>query len=239
MRTPTPPTGFVEACRRCGAEPGPDVLQQWGAFLGLLLEANRRTNLTAIRDSEEAWRRHILETVALAARLESGPAAVADIGSGGGVPGIPLAILRPDLDLVLIESRSRKAAFLAEACRALGLARVAVLAERAEAAGRLPDRRERADAVVARAVAPLPVLLELALPLLKTGGRLLAVKGERAQEEVGAAGRALELLGGSVEAIDALLPGTDNRSRLVIVKKTAATPDRYPRAPGTPARRPL
>src|ERR1700682_3185965 len=129
-----------------------------------------------------------------------GPAkSVVDVGSGGGLPGLPLKIARPDLSMTLIEADQRKAAFLVQACVKLGLPDVEVIARRAEEAGHDARLREIFDLAVARALAPTPVLVELCLPLVRVGGRLLAQKTDK--EEVAAATRAIELLGGSLDGL--------------------------------------
>jgi 16S rRNA (guanine527-N7)-methyltransferase len=164
-------------------------------------------------------------------------ARIVDVGSGGGLPGLPLKIVRPELDVTLIEADRGKAAFLVQACARLGLKDVKVLAERAEAVGRDPAYREKFDAAVARALAPMPVLAELCLPLVRIGGRLLAQKTE--SEDVAAATHAIEVLGGSVAAV-AYAPSAARRAgTVVIVEKVRPTPDAYPRRPGIPARKPL
>ncbi len=162
---------------------------------------------------------------------------VADVGSGGGLPGLPLKIVRPDLAITLIESDRAKAAFLVQACARLGLTGVDVVDLPAEEAGRDPRYREAFDVAVARAVAPMPVLVELCLPLVKVGGRLLAQKTTR--EDVGAAAHAIELLGGSTEAVLASASSARGTGTIVVVRKTSSTPPLYPRRTGVPRRKPL
>lgn len=207
------------------------------------MTANAAFNLTAIRDPAEIERRHILESLALAPALErqgllTPDSAVIDIGSGGGLPGIPLAILRPDLHLTLLEATRKKADFLREMAHVLGLERVDVLAMRAEAAGHDPTHRERYDLAVARAVAPLDVLAELALPLVRAGGALVAVKGARVEQEVATARAALRRCGGDDARI---IPyqGGGTELTLVLCRKVAPTPAELPRRAGMPAKRPL
>ncbi len=162
---------------------------------------------------------------------------VVDVGSGGGLPGLPLKLARPDLQVTLIEADGRKAAFLVRACAELGLRDVTVLDRRAEDAGRDGRYREAFDVAVARAVAPLPVLVELCLPLVRVGGRLLAQKTE--SEDVHAAARAIELLGGAPPTVLRSPSAARGSGTIVIVEKTRPTPDAYPRRAGVPARRPL
>lgn len=162
---------------------------------------------------------------------------VVDVGSGAGLPGLPLKIVRPDLELTLIEADQGKAAFLVHACASLGLTRVEVVARRAEEVGHDPRLREAFDAAVARALAPLPVLVELCLPLVRVGGRLLAQKTER--EDPGAAGHAIELMGGALAAVHPSPSGARRTGTVVVVDKVRPTPAVYPRRPGIPARKPL
>ncbi|HEV2036493.1 MAG TPA: 16S rRNA (guanine(527)-N(7))-methyltransferase RsmG [Candidatus Dormibacteraeota bacterium] len=162
---------------------------------------------------------------------------VVDVGSGAGLPGLPLKIARPELELTLIEADQDKAAFLVHACATLGLARVEVVARRAEEAGHDPRLREAFDAAVARALAPLPVLAELCLPLVRVGGRLLAQKTEG--EDASAAGHAIELMGGALAAVHRSPSGARRSGTVVVVDKLRPTPAPYPRRAGVPARRPL
>jgi 16S rRNA (guanine527-N7)-methyltransferase len=160
-----------------------------------------------------------------------------DVGSGAGLPGIPIKIARPDLDVTLIESDQAKAAFLVHACAALGLERVEVVARRAEEAGHDPRLREAFDVAVARALAPLPVLVELCLPLVRVGGRLLAQKTEA--EDPTAAARAIRLLGGELSGVHAAPSVARSSGTIVVIEKLRPTPSLYPRRAGVPARRPL
>jgi len=162
---------------------------------------------------------------------------IVDVGSGGGLPGLPLKIVRPDLEVTLIESDQSKAAFLVQACAELGLAGVTIVAQRAEEAGQDRRHRETYDLAVARAVAPLPVLVELCLPLVKVGGRLLAQKTET--EDVAAAQPAIELLGGELTGAFPAPSAARHGGTVVIVLKVRPTPAAYPRRPGVPARQPL
>jgi 16S rRNA (guanine527-N7)-methyltransferase len=162
---------------------------------------------------------------------------VVDVGSGGGLPGLPLKIARPDLSMTLVEADQSKAAFLVQACAALGLRDVEVVARRAEEVGRDPLYREGFDVAVARALAPMPVLVELCLPLVRVGGRLLAQKTEK--EDVEAARHAIEVLGGFLVGVSATPSGARRKGTVVVVDKVRPTPDAYPRRPGVPSRKPL
>ena len=162
---------------------------------------------------------------------------VVDVGSGGGLPGLPLKIARPELEVVLVEADGAKAAFLVNACATLGLAGVEVVSRRAEDAAHDPRLRETFDLAVARAVAPMPVLAELCLGFVRVGGRLLAQK--TAAEDVDAGGRAIEVMGGGPPAAVAAPSAVRGSGTVVIVGKLRPTPPAYPRRAGLPARKPL
>jgi 16S rRNA (guanine527-N7)-methyltransferase len=162
---------------------------------------------------------------------------VVDVGSGGGLPGLPLKIARPSLSVTLVEADQAKAAFLVRACAALGLRDVQVLARRAEEVGRDRLYRESFDVAVARALAPMPVLVELCLPLVRVGGRLLAQKTE--SEDVDGAARAIDVLGGALNRVAGAPSPARGSGTVVIVDKVRPTPAAYPRRPGVPARRPI
>ena len=207
----------------------------------LLQQAHRQFNLTAITEPQAAAQKHYLDCLLAAelARPYAGGAA-ADLGSGGGFPGLVWAALQPQQPWTLIESAQKKAAFLRDCAAAMELPRLAVAAQRAEEAGRDPDCRGRFQLVTARAVAELAVLAEYALPLLAEGGVLAALKGPDPAEELAAAGQALALLGGTLEQVASYrLPRSGEGRTLIIVRKTASTPEKYPRRPGMPAKRPL
>ncbi len=185
-----------------------EQLRSLDRYLDLLLEVNAVMNLTRITDRASAEVLHIADALTLVAHLPRESHRLADVGSGGGVPGIPLAIARPDVSFVLIESTQKKAAFLDRAVVDLGLSNVVVEAERAE---KLADYRGTFDVVTARAVAAIGELAQWCLPLLKPGGRLLAMKGAKAAEELEAAKKTLHRLGAGQPAIHRTeLPGAEN-----------------------------
>lgn len=209
-------------------------------YVALLLEANARTNLTRIVEPLDVARLHLLDSLSALPLLDSlGPGRAADLGSGGGVPGIVLALARPDVAWTLVDSVRRKADTMRGFVDALGLDNVTVIAERAEVLGRDPDHRERYDVVTARACAALPVLVELALPLVRWGGALLAWKGSLSGDELRAGEAAATLLGGGAAEGRATGLAALGDHRFVLVSKTGPTPDRYPRRAGEAARRPI
>lgn len=193
--------------------------------------------LTGLKDPVDQLRELVLDSLAAAPVLPSG--LIVDLGTGGGVPGIPLALARPDTRWWLIESNKRKAGFVRDVLEPLGLSgRVEVLSERAETLGQDPAYRGRAQACVAKALALLPVLIELGLPFLDRGGVLIAFKGPAGPAEEASSKKALFELKGALEEPHQY--AFDDRSRyLCRVRKIAPTPKKYPRRPGTPAHDPL
>jgi 16S rRNA (guanine527-N7)-methyltransferase len=170
--------------------------------------------------------------------LPQGPLKVIDVGSGGGLPGLPLRLARPDLALTLLEANQRKAAFLVQAVATLGLSDVEVVARRAEDAGHAARHREAYDFALARALAPMPVLAELCLPFVAVGGRLLAMK-TNAAVEAASARAAISRLGGELLEIGAAPSTARSLGEVVVVEKVRPTPPEFPRRPGVPSRRPL
>ena len=208
-------------------------------YVALLLEANAKVNLTRIVDPDGVARLHLLDSLSVLPLLdELAPVRALDLGSGGGVPGIVLAIARPGVTWTLVDSVRRKADAMRGFVDALALTNVSVVAERAETVGRDAAHREQFDLVTARACAPLPVLAEYALPLVRVGGALVAWKGPIDDNEVRAGRAAATELGGLVEILPTGISALGDH-QFVLIRKGATTPDRYPRRPGMPAKRPL
>mgnify|MGYP002856261341 CR=1 FL=1 len=192
-----------------------------------LLEANRTTNLTAIREPEGVARLHFLDSAALLNAADFSGKRVVDIGSGAGFPGVPLRVLRPDMRLTCVDSVGKKMDFVRDACAALGLEDVTCLWGRVE---ELPALRETFDIAVSRAVAELDVLAELCLPQVKPGGLFIAMKGPDCEAEAARAEFAVKALGGRLrEIVRYEIPGTDVTHAAVIAEKVKPTPPQYPR----------
>ncbi len=205
-------------------------------FYRMLVRENAAYNLTAIVEEREVFHKHFLDSLAGEHLLGKG-ARVAEVGSGAGFPSLPLAIVRSDLLFTLIESTSKKCAFLKKVVGALGL-HAEVVTMRAEDAGRDASMRETFDAVIARAVAPLPALAEYCLPLVRVGGEMIAWKGS--EDERPAARRAATVLGGGTwEAVRYALPEGYGERMLVTCKKMRPTPSGYPRGQGKERKSPI
>lgn len=221
-----------------GAPASSEHLDQLVRYLHLLARWRTRARLTAIADPRAAARLHIADALlCLRADLPAG-ASLLDVGSGAGLPGIPLLIARPDLRVTLLEAESRKAAFLEIAAQELELA-LRVVCARAEEAGHDPGLREQFGIVAARAVAPLPVLSELTLPFARAGGMCVLLKGPSVHAELRRAAAASRIVGGGKpQTIEAILAGGERRV-VVVIRKERPTPAEFPRRPGVPRRRPL
>ena len=197
-------------------------------YAELLAEKNQVMNLTAITDPEEVARLHFLDSAALLALADFRGKTVVDVGTGAGFPGLPLRILEPSVRLTLLDAQRKRVDFLQEVCQELELEGTECVHGRAEEFAQA--NRESFDLAVSRAVAALPVLAELCLPLVKVGGQFLAMKSVGTGEELHAAGRAVSLLGGRLEKpVDYGISGTNIRHRLVIITKICETPKKYPR----------
>lgn len=207
---------------------GEDRIPQLIEFSRLLLEKNQVMNLTAITEPREVATLHLLDSLALAAHEELAGKKIIDVGTGAGFPGMPLAIALPGVDMTLLDSLNKRIDFLQEVCNALSLQDITCVHARAEEFA--AAHRESYDFAVSRAVAALPVLCELCLPLVKVGGVFLAMKSSHSQEETDQAAKAISLLGGKLERVtDYSIPTTDITHRLLTIRKVSPTPKKYPR----------
>lgn len=223
-----------------GLELSPFQLDQFERYAAELIRWNERTNLTTITDPLEIGVRHFLDSLALARVWQSlPPDSLADIGTGAGLPGLPLKLLWPTMRLLLVESIGKKTEFLKHMVEILELQDVTIRTSRAEELGRDPHYREQFAGVTARAVSTLDVLAEYCLPLCRVGGVFVAPKSASGEQEAQQAHRAIELLGGKFgQSVPVQLPGVEPRT-LIVVHKMQPTPPQYPRRVGIPSKRPL
>lgn len=238
----TPPDFVRDDLAKLGLVVSDHELALLARYLGAMLEANTRFNLTSIREPDDAWRRHVIDSLTLLPFLSGfgeGKSLV-DVGTGGGMPGMPIAITRSDLRVTLIESTGKKARFLEETVASLGLKNVRVRPDRAEALGQLKGVRESFDVAVCRALGPMPELLEYTLPLVRVDGFVMAMKGPSVEGELKRSGDALTKLGGGeVQVYDAYPEGFGQNTVIVAIEKIGRTPRDYPRRPGVPRAEPL
>lgn len=228
-----------------GKEIGLDIdekmIDRFYKFKDLLIEWNKKINLTGITDENEIMIKHFLDSLTCiitgAIRKDS---KIIDVGTGAGFPGIPLKIYYENLNVTLLDSLNKRIKYLQTVCEELELDQVEFLHGRAEDYANQEDYREKYDIAVARAVADLSILSEYCLPYVKVNGYFIALKGPKAYEEVKKAKQAVNLLGGEImETLDVKLPFGDNQHTLVIVRKIKPTPKKYPRKAGTPTKKPL
>ena len=236
---------FARCAAPYGVEVTPELTERLGTYARLLVEWNEKMNLTAITDPVGIAVKHFADSLTVAPLLPDGEFSLIDVGTGAGFPGVPLALLRPDCRLTLLDSLNKRLVFLEEVCRAVELP-VTLIHARAEEGGRRADLREQYDVAVARAVAALPVLSEYCLPFVKVGGKFLALKGPDADRERSEAARGIGVLGGKVAGVSAFtLPkepveGIEPMERrLVQIDKVRPTPPAYPRPSAKIAKRPL
>lgn len=211
-------------------------------YAALLVDWNTRMNLTAITAPEDIVLKHFVDSLTLVPYLPAGELSLIDVGTGAGFPGIPLAIVRGDIRLTMLDSLRKRLTFLQALCEELGL-RAELIHARAEEVGARPELREQFDVSTARAVAALPTLCEYCLPFVRVGGRFLAMKGPDCEKERGAAERAAKQLGGDRIDIAALwLPSRPaperSERRIVQITKISPTPAKYPRPSAKIAKQP-
>lgn len=211
-------------------------------YYEVLIDWNRRINLTSITGYDEVQTHHFLDalTVELAWKPGSTNARVIDVGTGAGIPGLPLKIVFPQIQLVLLEATAKKAVFLRYVVEKLGLNDVEVGVGRAEDIARQLQYREQFNLVLCRAVAPLATLVELTLPFCKNGGLVIAHKKGDIKQELGQSVHAVDSLGGRIrEVVPVNLPEFPDKRCLVVIEKVSLTPPQYPRRPGMPAKKPI
>lgn len=208
-------------------------------YADLLVEWNGKINLTAITDSEGIATKHFLDSMT-ALNTDCVTGKVIDVGTGAGFPGLVLKIVKPEVELTLLDSLNKRITFLKAVGTELGLNGVEYVHARAEDGGMNHAYRGKFDTVVSRAVANMTVLSEWCIPFLKTGGYFLALKGPLADQELKDAKRAISILGGEVEdVLEAEIPFTDLAHKIIIIKKVRQTPLKYPRKPGIAAKNPI
>ena len=238
---------FEESVKFMGFNNTSDLIEDFSEYHRLILEWNSKINLISSNSVDDIFERHFLDSLSvhLVNTIFKGNSnmdfmKVLDVGTGAGLPGIPLKIVMPKLKLTLLDATSKKIDFLKIVCSELLLSNVDFILDRAERAAHLKPYRGDFDLVVSRAVADLKILVEFMIPFCKTGGLIVAMKGEKAEQEVKEALPAIRALGGdNVEIIDSSSHHPFLKGRLVVIRKVAETPSNYPRRVGIPHKRPL
>ena len=216
-------------------------IEQFLIYYEMLVEWNEVMNLTAITEYEEVMKKHFLDSITLNQAFDvTKECSVIDVGCGAGFPGLALKIAYPNLKITLLDSLNKRINFLDTVIERLGLKDIVTIHGRAEDFAKAGKLRETFDVAVSRAVANLSTLSEYCLPYVKVGGYFIPYKSEKVTEEIEAAGKALSILGGSLEKkIEFTLPDTDYYRNLLLIKKNKATPNKYPRKAGLPSKEPI
>ena len=236
---------LIAGAHKLGIELHARQVRQFELYYQELIEWNRKFNLTAITDYQEVQLKHFLDSITVTLALtkeemERPDLSIIDIGTGAGFPGIPVKILLGQPKLVLLDSTAKKATFLHRVTQGLELSNVEIVIGRAEEIAYLPLYRQQFDLVLSRAVASLPVLVELALPFCRIGGKFVAQKKGEIRHEIIKANKAIDTLGGKLDQVRKIeLEELSGERCLVIIDKICATPEKYPRRPGVPGRHPI
>lgn len=213
-----------------------EKIEKMYLYMNSLIEKNKEMNLTAITEPNEVISKHFVDSATILKYIEKSKTVV-DIGTGAGFPGIPLKILNDSVEFTLVDSLNKRINFLNEVIINLKIKNIKTIHSRVEDFAKL--EREQYDSAVSRAVAPLNVLLEYMLPLVKIGGVCICMKGSNI-DEIKTSDKALNILGGRIKKIEELyLPETDNKRNIIIIEKIKKTPDKYPRKAGKPSKEPI
>ncbi len=214
-------------------------LKQFYNYMNLLIEWNKRINLTAITEPDEIILKHFVDSLTISKYISDGTRVV-DVGTGAGFPGIPLKIYRQDIEITLLDSLQKRINFLDEVIRELNLEKIETVHSRVEDFGKDKKYREKFDIATSRAVANLATLSEYLLPLVKVGGKVISMKGSLIEEELEHSKNAIKILGGKVEKVDEFdLPNSDISRNIILINKIKETPNKYPRKAGEPSKKPL
>lgn len=216
-----------------------EQIEQFYQYEKLLLIWNEKINLTAITKPEEIILKHFIDSMTIAKYIGANKTLI-DVGTGAGFPGIPLKIIRKDIQITLLDSLNKRVQFLNEIIKQLELKEVETIHGRVEEFGKNKKYREKFDYATSRAVANLTTLSEYLLPLVKIEGKCICMKGSTVKEEIDQSQKAIAILGGKIEEIEAFqLPESDIDRHIILLRKIKQTPAKYPRKPGTPSKEPI
>ncbi|MDL4840933.1 16S rRNA (guanine(527)-N(7))-methyltransferase RsmG [Aquibacillus rhizosphaerae] len=232
---------FLTKLKENGIELSDKQLQQFDTYFNTLVEWNEKMNLTAITEKEEVYMKHFFDSVTASFYFDfKKDIHICDVGAGAGFPSIPLKICFPELKVTIVDSLQKRITFLNHLANQLELTGVSFYHDRAELFGKNEQFREKFDVVTARAVARMSVLSELCLPLCKSNGCFIAMKGPSLKEELKDSNNAIELLGGKLDKVHTFdLPEDNGERNIAIINKIRKTPKKYPRKPGVPNKTPL
>lgn len=229
------------AANDVGLELTEQQYEQFIKYMRLLQEWNEKINLTAITEDEEVVKKHFIDCIkAFRSDAIKNAKTIIDVGTGAGFPGLPIAIMNPEVKVTLLDSLNKRINFLNLVARELGLKNVTTIHSRAEDGARKPELREKFDVATSRAVANMAVLSEFCMPYVKKGGHFVALKGPSIDEELQNGNNAIKILGGELkEIIEISIEDTDLKHNIVEVSKIKSCPKTYPRKAGTVNKKPL
>lgn len=228
-----------DKCQKIHIKLREEQIKKFYTYMNLLLEWNEKMNLTAITEPNEVILKHFIDSLTISKYIED-DSTVIDMGTGAGFPGIPLKIVREDINITLVDSLNKRIKFLDEVIDKLDLQNIETVHARAEEFGRSVKYREKFDYATSRAVANLSTLAEYLIPLVKIKGKVISMKGSTVSEEIEMGKKAINVLGGKILKIDEFsLPDSDIKRNIIMIEKIKSTPNRYPRKAGTPAKDPI
>ena len=236
---------YFQLMKEASLEVGIDLTEnqynQFIEYMKLLQEWNEKINLTAITEDEEVIKKHFIDCIkAFKSDAVKSAKTVIDVGTGAGFPGLPIAIMNPNINVTLLDSLNKRINFLNTVVDELKLENINCIHGRAEEFARMKQKRESYDVATSRAVANLNVLVEYLLPFVKIGGSCICMKGPNIEDEIENSKNAIKILGGKIEKVEEFnLPNTDIRRTIILIRKEKATPKVYPRKAGTPSKSPL
>lgn len=228
-----------DKCQKIHIKLREEQIKKFYTYMNLLLEWNEKMNLTAITEPNEVILKHFIDSLTISKYIED-DSTVIDMGTGAGFPGIPLKIVREDINITLVDSLNKRIKFLDEVIDKLDLQNIETVHARAEEFGRSVKYREKFDYATSRAVANLSTLAEYLIPLVKIKGKVISMKGSTVDEEIENSRKAINVLGGKISGIDEFdLPDSDIKRNIIIIEKIRNTSNKYPRKAGTPAKDPI
>lgn len=232
---------LIDGLRELGLDVSEEIIDKLSLFMNIMLEWNEKVNLTAITEEKEVYIKHFLDSATCLSTgyIKDGMKLI-DVGTGAGFPGVPVKIIKDNVEMTLLDSLNKRISYLNEVVAKLKLGKVRTVHARAEEAGVAKDHREAYDIVLSRAVASMNVLCEYCIPFVKVGGFFLCQKGSDMEQELKDAETAIRVLGGVVREIkEYTLPSSDIKHSIIIIEKVTNTPTKYPRKPGKPAASPI
>jgi 16S rRNA (guanine527-N7)-methyltransferase len=235
---------LIDGAQRLGINLNNEQIRKFSRYLELLVQWNQKINLTSLKTTQEIIIKHFLDSIScikvINKYVNTEGISVIDVGAGAGFPGMPIKIICPSIRLSLLEARKKKTIFLKKVTEEINFQKVKILNGRAETFGKGPDHRERYDIAISRAVAPLNVLSEYCLPLVRAGGLFIAQKGRSYKKETEKSFKTIQVLGGELIGVENVrIPFINQERHLLVIKKIKDTPSKYPRKEGLPQKRPL